>query len=130
MKIGDILDIGAGYGDEIYVGDILEVTAVDEADGEAAVKLIYREAKPEPVVLSEGSRFTDPNYFLRIPEGTVIDRDGIRCYLGAYNGYDALIAVVSIQDTNNVWYVSNERKDNVTYTVRLLPPGVDEVKIP
>lgn len=129
MEIGDVVNIGSGYNGELKIGDTFVISAIENPSlGHCEMRLTNR--KPEPVVLSEGSRFTDPNYFLRIPEGTVIDRDGIRCYLGDYNGYDALIAVVSIQDTNNIWYVSNERKDNVTYTVRLLPPGVDEVKIP
>lgn len=127
MEVGDTFR-GTQFSDLPNVGDTLKVLSTDCVLKRVELQIVDR--KPEPVVLSEGSRFTDPNYFLRIPEGTVIDRDGIRCYLGDYNGYDALIAVVSIQDTNNVWYVSNERKDNVTYTVRLLPPGVDEVKIP
>jgi len=123
-------------GSEIYaydlevhavIGDLWKVVGHGEYSGDLRVQLVSR--IPKPVILKEGSTFDDPAFLLRLPSGTIIDRDDVRCYIGTSDDYPALVSMEGGYG-EGCWPISAERKSNVRYTIRLFPvDGPTQVEI-
>lgn len=126
MEVGDAIAADGFYFEGPWrPGDTVTVASVDRNG--VPDEFLVTDLAPRLITLTEGSTFSDPKYLWKIPRYSIIERDGRRYSLD-YDYGDGYLSLISM-NRRNVIYIEDERKDNVTYTLRLLPIGVSQVEV-